>query len=326
MWYLGIDIAKAKFDVCLLHEEKQEKKVFKNNEAGFEELRCWLEPWSKAEGKIVMEASGNYGKALLRYLAEQGYWVAQVNPARIKGYAQSRMLRNKNDRLDAALIAHFAKTQEDLRHWEALSEEEESLKEMVRHLNDLKASQQQEKNRLEAQPSSAKVRESLQKHLAFLEEQIKDLEKLIRQHVNQYPDLKRQKDLLTSIPGLGESSAFQMMAECGNLTRFEDVRELVAFVGLHPQQAQSGSSLHYTKGISRMGPASLRAALYMPAIVAKRHNPILKVFADRLKASGLSGKEVVVAVMRKLFHLAYGILKSGQPFDPHFLAKMALAS
>ncbi len=130
--------------------------------------------------------------------------------------------------------------------------------------------------------------------------------------------MKRQRDLLTSIPGIAELTAGKLLAEFRAITDFANVRQLVAFAGLNPRQHVSGTSVHKTSHISKCGRASLRAALYMPAIVAKRHNPVLSDFAQRLQARGVSGKRLIVAIMRKLLHLVYGILKSGKPFDPHF--------
>lgn len=132
--------------------------------------------------------------------------------------------------------------------------------------------------------------------------------------------MKAQQDLLASIPGIGELTAAKLLAEIRSITAFDNVRQLVAYAGLNPRQYRSGSSVQRRSRISKTGPASLRAALYMPAIVAKNRNPILKVFAKRLEERGLKGKEIVVAVMRKLLHLAYGILKSGRPFDPAYLS------
>ena len=131
--------------------------------------------------------------------------------------------------------------------------------------------------------------------------------------------MKQQRDLIKSIPGLGDLTAARILAELGDLSRFSDVRQIVAMTGLNPQQRQSGTSLHYTAGISRMGRRAIRAALYMPALSAMRHNPILRPFAERLLKQGLKKKQVIVAVMRKLLHLAYGVLKNKAPFNPNYL-------
>jgi hypothetical protein len=122
-----------------------------------------------------------------------------------------------------------------------------------------------------------------------------------------------------------KSYLLENVAELGDLRRFDNVRQVVAFVGLNPRQHQSGKK-RVTHGISRTGRASLRAALYMPAVVAQNHNPALKDWAAQMQQRGLTGKQVVVAVMRKLLHLAYGVLKSGQAFQTDFAPAPAFAA
>ena len=318
MNYVGIDVAKLSLQVCVLLEQAVQKE-FPNTRKGHNELVKWL--W-KQGGKdlfVGMEATGSYGEELCVYLQAQAIKVSVINPIRIKAYAKSQLKRHKTDAIDAELIADFCRTQEP-ELWVAPSPEAQELRALVRHLDDLKALRQAEKNRLEAKPSSKTVVRDLQEHVAFLEKQIKKLEKDIDDHLKRYPSLKQQSELLDSIPGIGHTTIAHLLAELGDLTRFSDVRQVVALAGLNPQQRQSGSSVHYTAGISRMGRFSLRAALYMPALVAMRYNPILKVFAERLAKNGLKPKQVIVAVMRKLLHLAYGILKNKEPFNPHYLA------
>jgi transposase len=191
------------------------------------------------------------------------------------------------------------------------------LRALVCHLDDLKQEKQRASNRLEAQQASQAVARQLQAQVTLLGKQIDQTKQLIRKHIDQYPDLKRETELLKSIPGIGDITACHLLAGLGDIRRFDDVGELVAFIGLNPRQHQSGKK-RVTHGISRMGRASLRAALYMPAMVAKRCNPCLKAWAEQLRQRGLTGKQVIVAVMRKLVHLAYGILKSGQALDPHY--------
>jgi len=127
---------------------------------------------------------------------------------------------------------------------------------------------------------------------------------------------------MDSIKGIGPLTAAKLLAECRPLTEFDDVRQLVAFAGLNPSHYQSGSSIKKKTLISKCGNSAIRAALYMPAVSAKNHNPILRAFAQRLHAKGLCNMAIIAAVMRKLLHLVYGVLKSGKPFDPNF----ALAS
>jgi transposase len=134
----------------------------------------------------------------------------------------------------------------------------------------------------------------------------------------QHPGLKAQKDLLTSIPAIGDLTVGKLLVECRAQTDFTNVRQLVAFVGLNPKHHQSGSSIRLHTTIFRTGSAFLRQMLYMPALVASRFNPVLSAFAQSLLAKSLPKKAVVIAVMRKLLHLVFGVLKSKRPFDPAF--------
>jgi transposase len=313
--YVGIDVSKDRLDVLLLHGEQRAGQHFTNTSTGFNKLDGWLKRRLKpAQVHICLEATGPYGEAVADYLFEQGYTVSVVNPARIKGYANSQMQRNKTDKLDAALIADFCQTQHPAA-WTPPPPEIRQLQQLVRHLEDLTQTLQQAKNRLGLPGQGQPVIDHLQAQIALLNQQIAQTKRAITELLNQHPDLKRQKDLLRSIPGLGDLTIGKLIAECRDLTAFRDVRQLVAFAGLNPRHHTSGSSVHKKPTISRTGSASLRAALYMPALVAMRFNPLLQSFADRLRSRGLPTKAIIVAVMRKLLHLVFGVLKSGQPFD-----------
>jgi transposase len=307
---VGIDIAKDKFDVCLLNEAgKAQQATFANSKQGINQLHHWLKKQGAKQARVCLEATGIYGDLVAETLYSRKYQVSVVNPARIKAYAESQMRRNKTDALDAALIADFCRTQQpDL--WTPPPPELKELRALIRHLDDLKQEKLRASNRLDVQDSSQAV-------IQHLQEQIQHTLGLIHDHIDRYPDLKRQRELLDSIPGIGDLTASYLIAELGDISRFQDVGEVVAFVGLNPCQHQSGKR-KATHGISRMGRAALRAALYMPAVVAKRCNPRLAAWANQLSQRGLTGKQVIVALMRKLIHLAYGILKSGRAFDPHF--------
>jgi transposase len=178
---------------------------------------------------------------------------------------------------------------------------------------------QQVRNRLDNPAQDAPVTVHLHAQLALLDQQINDTKQAIKDHLNNYPGLKAQKDLLVSIPGLAELTIGKLLAECRDLPSFT-ARQLVAFAGLNPRHHVSGSSVFKKPAISRTGSRSLRTALYMPAVSALRCNPILRAFAERLRARGVPPKAVVIAVMRKLCHLIVGVLRSGQPFDPHWAA------
>lgn len=322
--YVGIDVSKERLDVLLLRvgeaEEKsqQEGQQFTNTPTGYGKLQTWLNRRLKAEQlHVCLEATGWYSEAVASYLYERGYRVSVVNPARVKGYAASQMRRNKTDRLDAELLADFARTQQPA-VWTPPTPQLRFLQQLVRHLEDLTLARQQVQNHLEDATLSSALRQHWQTQLELLTAQITQTQQAIHDHLDQHPDLKQQADLLRSIPGLGDLTIGKLLAECRDIRAFTNVRQLVAFVGLNPRQHVSGTSIHKRPTISRTGSSSLRAALFMPALTAMRFNPLLRAFADRLRTRGLAGKAIVVAVMRKLLHLVYGVLKSGHPFDPHW--------
>jgi transposase len=316
---VGIDVSKDKLDVVLLNEHKQQRYVqVVNNEQGWSALSKWLRQQAAAGCRVCLEATGRYSEGVAQALYEAGYVVHVVNPARVRGYATSQLRRNKTDKLDAALLADFCRSQE-LEAWRPAPPEVRHLQALVRHLAALEAAKQQCANRLRDQAAlPTLVVEQLQHQLTLLMTQIEQLKQAIQDHIEQFPDLKRQRDLMASIKGIGLLTAAKLLAECRPLTDFEDVRQLVAFAGLNPAHHQSGSSIRKKTVISKCGNSAIRAALYMPAISAKNHNPLVRAFAERLRAKGLCEMAIIAAVMRKLLHLVFGVLKSGKSFDPNF--------
>lgn len=321
--YLGIDVSKAKLDVVLLRDgQAAEAAQFDNTPQGFRSLRNFLKKRHAQPLWVCLEATGYYGDAVALFLHQAGYTVSVVNPARIKGYADSRLSRNKTDASDAALIADFCRTQQP-EVWTPPAPEQQELQALVRHLDNLRDMRQQEVNRRQAGIPSETVLHTLEAHIAFLDQQIDDLLRQIRDHIDRHPQLRQQRELLTSIPGIGDITAFKLLAEIRDIRVFDSAPQLAAFAGLTPRHHLSGSSVRARPRLSKRGTSRLRAALYFPAVVAQRCNPILQAFAQRLLHNGKSKLAVIAAVMRKLLHLVFGILKSGQPFDPHFRHKTA---
>ena len=322
---LGIDVSKANFDVVLLADEQSKgvHRVFPNTPRGFKELRDWLAKQGVKELHACLESTGNYGVALAESLVAEGYTVSVVNPRRIKHYAKSRLSRNKTDKQDAFIIARFClKEQPD--PWMPLAPEVKQLRALVRRLEDLKDLQQQEENRLEASLDGA-VRDSLTSMIAYLNEQIAAVEAAIDSHIDQHPSLKRNAELLRSIPGVGSITAHKLLAEI-DFANFAGARELAAFVGLTPRHNQSGTSLKGQGRLSKVGSSGLRKALYFPAVNARRFNPVIQAFCKNLLDKGKPMMVVVCAAMRKLLHLAFGVIKSGKPFDVAHLTQSSLAT
>jgi transposase len=320
MRYLGIDVAAKTLAVCLLEEPTPLHAEFANTPAGHKKLLHWLE--HRVEGVelwVGMEATGRYYEAVATVCYTVGYRVSVLNPARVAFYARSRLSRTKQDQVDSRLIAQFLMGEQP-HLWQPTPPAYYELQELVRRLDDLKAMRLQEHNRLQAGITSPTVQASLHHHLDLLDQQIAQLEQDIHDHFDHHPDLKLRRDLLDSIPGIAHLTAAKLLGELGDLTRFVSAQAVAAYVGLCPQHHESGTTVRKRTRISRTGHGPLRQALYFPALSAMRHNPILKAFADRLRANHKSEMQIVAAVMRKLLHLAFGVVKSNRPFDPNFLA------
>jgi transposase len=316
---LGIDISKLKFDVALLRDNgKFKHRVFPNTPAGFLQLSAWLEKQKVERVHACLEATGTYSEAAATYLSDAGHMVSIINPAAIKAYGQSRLSRTKTDKADASLIAQFCQERRPTQ-WQPLPVEIRLLQALVRRLDALLEMRQMEANRLEVTADAVVVTKSLVGHLAFLDDEIARTEQSIRSHIGAHPGLREQRDLLLSIPGIGDTTAAKLLGEIMDVKLYESARQLAAFAGLVPRLHESGSSVRRKARLSKTGAPRLRKALYFPAIVAMRHNPPIRVMSERLKERGKCPMQIIGAAMRKLVHLAYGVLKSGKPFDPEFM-------
>lgn len=297
---VGIDVSKRKLDVCMARGDKFKSKALSNAPTGHRQLLDWLNDHGldQADTPICLEATGPYSEAVATVLADADWRVSVVNPARVKGFAQSppshaqRALRQLVDRLQALI---------DMR--------------------------QQEWSRLEAlaQTTPGSVEKMVQEHIAWLEQQIARVQSDIDDHIDQNPDLKQDAELIGSIPGIGDKTVARVLAFVGDVRRFKSAKSFAAYLGVTPQQRQSGSSLRGRTMMSRTGHAAARKSLYMPGLVAVRYNPVIAAMAERLRDRGLAPKAIVGASMRRLAHMIYGVIKSGQPFNARIpLAGLAI--
>ena len=315
---LGIDISKLKFNACLVTAAgRLRHKVFPNSAGGFAQLTEWLTKQGTPRTHACMEATGSYGEALALYLRDAGHTVSVVNPAAVNALAQSRLSRTKTDKVDAELIARFCLAQRPPA-WSPPAPEVRELQALARRLESLVEMRVAEENRLAAGPTVEAVRRSVEEHVAYLDEQIKRTEELIRARIERHPTLKRQSALLDSIPGIGEATAAVLLAEITDIKQYRSARQVAAYAGLVPREWRSGSSVRGRVRLSKIGNARLRKALYFPAVTALRCSPFFQQWAEGLRQRGKCKMSVIGAAMRKLIHLAYGVLKTGKPFDPEW--------
>jgi transposase len=319
MNYLGLDIAKATFDAYLYSSFGQFHATFSNDQAGFEKLKAWLDRHLALSGELVhacMEATGNWGLDLAAFLVAAGLTVSIVNPRQIKAFGESELARNKTDKFDAALIARFCRAH-DPAPWTPPAADLREFREMVRRCASLKVMRTQEINRSKAGFVSAAVADSIKQMIEYFDNQIATLTKEIRQLLKKHDAMKKDFDLLLSIPGIGEVTAAILLAELPNITEFKP-KALAAFAGISPQERSSGTQKGASR-ICRTGNPALRTALFMAALSAKQHNPIMVQFANRLRAAGKPKKVILIAIARKLLVLAHAVLRTKKPFTAEAL-------
>lgn len=340
MNYLGIDVSKAKLDCALLREASSGKrldKTFSNDASGVKALLAWLESklsdtaLAKAvndkEGKpdkarvhVLMEPTGVYHERAALWLFEAGLTVSLVNPARLRSYAVAIGVVSKNDRLDSAVLARYGAAQEP-EPWQPPTLAAQTLNALLARREALCQDIAREQNRREkthfALNTPAPVADSIAQTLEFLERQLSALEAEIDQHIDRDPTLKHNDELLRSIKGVGPRVAQRMNALMSS-HQFKSAEALAAYIGLTPCERQSGSSVRGKTRLSKKGPAHLRHLLFMPAVVAKTHNPHVRAIYERLIARGKPKMSAIGAAMRKLVHLCFGVLHSGKPYSPNW--------
>lgn len=322
--FLGIDISKDRFDVFLSFISKKgkretRKRSFKNDDHGFQSLLSFLQKHNVEEVKACMESTGCYGETLAEFLHNAGHFVSVVNPYCIKCYARSKLIRQKNDQIDAEIIADYCQKQEPSR-WTPPSPELKKLKHLYRCSAALKDELALVNNHLERKERLPKEVVNAWGDLAMnIEQKIETIKNSIHELLKQHKELLENFQLLLTIPGIGEESAIAILAEVPNIRAFRNARQLAAYAGAIPRNITSGSSVYAKPRLSKVGSRTLCKALFFPAIVAKNHNPIVMSFCQRLKEKGKHNMAIVGAAMRKLLHIIFGILRSKSAFNPEHI-------
>jgi transposase len=245
--------------------------------------------------------------------------VSVVNPARIKGFAQCELVRLKTDKSDAHLIARFCNTMKP-DTWTPLPSYIYDLRSLLNQLEALSKYERQEKVRLHEAPSI--IKKEIKSFLNLLANRITKLKEKIRGSVKQHGNLQEKCSLITSIPGIGEVTAWRMLPFLFEPERFKSAKQVAAYLGFNPKPFCSGTSVRGKTRLSKTADRDLRKALYMPAVVAKQHNLVIRQFCERLEKKGKHKMLIIGAAMRKLIHLIYGVLISNQKFDQDYENKL----
>lgn len=317
---LGIDIAKKKFDVALLRSNKVKTKVFENSQTGFDALANWLNYHGVDKVHVCMEATGVLYEDLATFLHEAGHVVSVTNPFQIKSFGKSIISRTKTDKADAKLIALFCEAIRPMT-WMPDPPEIRKLKALGRRKDALINMRTQELNRESS--SNVAVKKSIQHVIEMLNQQIDEITELIKEHINSNSCLKKKSELLKSIPGVGDATIEAVLSEVNGFENFKNIGQVVAYMGLSPHEKTSGSSVKGKSRICKTGNIRLRKVLYMPALSAIRHNPLVKSLYNRLKSKSKKGMIIACACMKKLIHIIFGVLKNNEPFDPAYKTKNA---
>lgn len=320
MFYLGIDISKAKLDCTLLIDSdsiKRRAKSVANSKSGVSDLLDWVarQGVSPAALHVVMEGTGVYHEQAALALCDAGVTVSIVNPAQARDFGKGLAVRTKTDGVDSWVLARYGALLKPAA-WTPPSREARVLQALLARREAVAQDLRREQNRQEkadATDTPELIRQSLTDSMAFLQKQLDKLQRDIDEHIDRHPDLKEDLKLLISIPAVGQRVGNTLLSIMHS-HHFESAEQLAAYLGLVPVERQSGSSILGRAHLSKAGPARVRAVLYMAAIVATRYNPHVKAVYERLLAKGKAKMAALGAAMRKLVHLCFGVLKTRKPY------------
>jgi transposase len=328
--FAGIEVSAKELLVALRRgEQTLPRKSFSNTPEGHRAVVRYLARKGRRV-RVCMESTGVYGLDLaLRLHQQAGVEVMVANPRAVRHFAQALMQRSKSDPLDVLVLLEFA-VRMPFQPWQPPSATALHLCALARRLQSITDLCTAEGNRLHAACASqalpAVIRQDLRRSIAFHQRALARLTRQALQIIARDPLLQERFEQLDSIPGIAATSAIALLAELSLLAAGLDVRQWVAMAGLDPREYSSGTSVRRKTRISKAGNRHLRRALYMPALVAVRHDLHLRAFYQHLLDKGKPKLQALVAVMRKLLHAIFGIFKHRQPYDGSKLFPVALAT
>ena len=324
MFYIGIDVSKAKLDCSLLTDvtnNKRKSKAVINSTTGISDLLIWTNKQKVPNDQLhaVLEGTGVYHEQAAQALYDAGVQVSIVNPAQVRNFTFGLGIRNKTDDMDSFVLARYGLLVQP-KKWNPPSQEARILQALLKRREAISQDLQRENNRLEKADSTdtpTVCRKSITDSIQFLKEQLLKIQQDIDNHTDSHANFKEDLELLQSIPAVGPQVSNHLLAIVHN-HHFENADKLTAYLGLVPVQRQSGSSILGRSCISKAGPTHIRAILYMAAISATRYNPHVKSLYLRLLERGKSKRSALCAAMKKLVQLCFGVLKTRQPYQENY--------
>jgi len=300
---------------------KRRAKSVANSKAGISELLVWCvkQQVTTHELHAILEGTGVYHEQAALALADAGATVSIVNPAQVKDFGRSLGVRTKTDGVDSLVLARFGAMLTP-RPWMPPAQEARVLQALLSRREAIAQDLQRERNRLEkadATDTPALIRQSIVTSITFLEQQLAKFQQDIDEHITKYPDLKADRDLLISIPAVGPQVGNHLLAVM-HTHQFQSAEQLAAYLELVPVERQSGTSVLGRPRLSKVGPARVRAILYMAAVVGTQYNPHIKALYQRLQDRGKTKMSALGAAMRKLVHLCFGVLKTRRPYQANY--------
>lgn len=304
----GADIAQHYSDIVVSGRSAQR---FAHNARGFNALHDWLRQHHVTA--VAMEASGGYERPLCRVLAGHDIAIMRINPARIRAFAHATGCLSKTDPLDAALIQHYAQTlRPAVQRW---CEQEQQLRDWVARRDQMVEMRKTEKQRARHPATTTAVRQDIQHVIAWLDGRITALEDQIDQCIEAIPAMQHYHHIMTSIPGIGTTTATALLAYCPEIGTLSS-SQIAALAGLAPHAKQSGTSVRSSS--IKGGRPALRRTMYLAALSATRYHPTLKHFAKRLQKQGKKPKQILIAVARKLIVIANALVKNNTTWIPDY--------
>lgn len=318
---IGIDISKSTFDVSYLENDKWEHRVFKNQIRGFEKFKKLI----NATDWIVMEASGPYYVQLATFLNSSNHKVCVLNPLIIRRYSQTRLYRAKTDKKDAKTIAEYG-AQYELKVWCPESKDCIEIKQLYTALELLKKQKHQTKRQLESFEVTGLLSNSLRKELKQLLQLITNRIIKFEKQIEKIGELAFKETIqrLRTIPGVGIKTAIMMSVITDNFTKFENYKQLTAFVGFSPRLYQSGTSVKGKGHICKMGKPQIRKLLYLCSWSAKRVNKTCMEMYKRLKEKGKPERVIKIAIANKLIKQIFSIAKNKQNYNENYQSNFCL--